>query len=235
MPYGIPISDAHVGAFLTFTHDNRLITERSWHMPLCKYFSSDEDKEMRKHFKKHLELVFDLLHVQDFEIRAAAHSMATANYRSYSSFSRTQGMSSAVADVSDYVRKRVYDPEYPAELRPETVECMIQRCAYHVHELSEKAAIKEAYASIKDSHGNYRYEERAQYRIRRIPEIIQTLEMKAPIVALRDEFLAEGGFMSLNKKVMLEPFLTEKPKGKYYYAKGGFMPTEFDLLKAHGS
>ena len=212
----------HPSAFLTFDINNRLITSRSWHAPLCKYFSSDEDKQRRKDFKRVLSTVFDLLYVQEFEIRANTLRNLSKWGWHYSSARRE-----ASNDITKYVAAVLINPDTDYALSPNTIETLMEETALALKTRAQNLAYKEACEKYSGYSG---WTERQNFQEKRIPELIQTMDMKIPITEARNSFLELGGFMTKNEHVQLPMFLPEPPKGRFYHDNKGEHLTEAQLL-----
>ena len=130
----------HPSAFLTFApNSNRIIVERSWHAPICKYFSSDEDKQSRKDFKRVLSTVFDLLYVQEYEIRAKALAGISKWGWAYSSH-----RDEAARDLKCYVNDLIQNPDTDYALSPKTIESLMDETAVALKTRAQNLAYKEA-------------------------------------------------------------------------------------------
>lgn len=213
---------SYPSAFLTFDINNKLITSRSWHAPLCKYFSSDEDKQRRKDFKRVLGTVFDLLYVQEFEIRAQTSSNLSKWGWHYSSSRRE-----AANDISRYVNAVLTNPDTDYAMSPNTVETLMEETALALKNRAHNLSYKE---TTEKYNGFTNWHERKEYQEKRIPELIQTMDMKIPITDARDVFLGLCGFMKKNEHVQLPMFLPEPPKGRFFHDRTGEHLTEAHLL-----
>lgn len=215
----------HPSAFLTFDINNRLVRSRSWHAPLCKYFSSDEDKQRRKDFKRVLSTVFDLLYVQEYEIRAQTISNIHKWGWRYSAARRE-----ASNDITNYVAAVIINPDTDYALSPNTIETLIQETSVALRNRAQNLAYKEADEKYS---GYTNWENRQNFQEKRIPELIQTMDMKIPITDARDTFLDLGGFMKKTKHVQLPMFLPEPPKGRFFHDDKGEHLTEAYLLSMY--
>ena len=213
-------------AFLTFDTNNKLITSRSWHAPICKMFSSDEDKQRRKDFKRVLGTVFDLLYVQEYEIRAVAIAGKTKGGWAYSSHS-----GEAVRDLTCYVNDLIQNPDAEVALDPSTIEFLLAETSNKLREMANNAASKEAGEKFPNVYNAW--EDHRNYREERTPQLIQTMDMKLPITATRDTLLERCGFMTKNEHVQLPMFLDEPPKGQFFYDKKGEHLGELFLLSKY--
>jgi hypothetical protein len=216
---------AFPSAFLTFDSTYTLVLDRSWHAPLCKYFSSDADKQSRKDFKRVLSTVFDLLYVQEQEIRHTAISNTNRYGWQWSSH-----RSNAIDDLNKYIGALIYNPEAEAMLSPNTIEFLMRETAVALRQSADRAAYKEAKEVYPHSG---RWAERTKHRDERTPVLIQTMDMKIPITAVRDEMLQRCGFMGKNERVELPQFLTEPPKGRFFHFKDGHHYPEEMLLNMY--
>lgn len=224
----IPFCHAKRGypsAFLTLDRNNRLIVSRSWHAPVCKYFSSDEDKQLRKDFKRVLGTVFDLLYVQEHEIRAQTLHNATKWGWHYSSARRE-----AADDIERYVDAALYNPDTDYALSPNTIETLIEETAIALRNKAQNFAYKEACEKFK---GYGSWTDRKDFQEKRIPELIQTMDMKIPITEARNSFLELCGYMGKNKHVQLPMFLSEPPKGRFFHDVKGEHFHEGHLLRKY--
>lgn len=221
----IPFCHAKRGypsAFLTLDSNNRLIVSRSWHAPLCKHFSSDEDKQRRKDFKRVLGTVFDLLYVQEYEIRAQTLS----NLGKWGwHFSHARG--AAANDIAAYVQAVLTNPDTDYALSPNTIEILVEEASDALKAKAQSLAYKEACEKYSGYNG---WSDRKDYQDKRIPELIQTMDMKIPITHVRNTFLELGGFMTKNEHVQLPMFLPEPPKGRFFHDVKGEHLTEAHLL-----
>lgn len=203
----------HPSAFLTFDINNKLITSRSWHAPLCKYFSSDEDKQRRKDFKRVLGTVFDLLYVQEYEIRAQTlRNLGKWGWR----YSSHRG--EAARDLKCYVNALIQNPDTDYALSPNTIETLMDETALALKTRVQNLAYKEADEKYS---GYTNWEDRRNFQEKRIPELIQTLDMKIPVTDVRDVFLDVCGFMTKNEHIQLPMFLPEPPKGRFFHDDNG--------------
>lgn len=212
----------HPSAFLTLDINNRLIRSRSWHAPLCKYFSSDDDKQSRKDFKRVLSTVFDLLYIQEFEIRAQTLSNLSKWGWRYSS-----ARGEAARDIKNYVAAVLINPDTDYALSPNTIETLMEETALALKTRAQNLAYKEACEKYSGYSG---WTERQNFQEKRIPELIQTMDMKIPITEARNSFLELGGFMTKNEHVQLPMFLPEPPKGRFFHDNKGEHLTEAQLL-----
>lgn len=220
-----PAKRGYPSAFLTLDSNNRLIVSRSWHAPVCKYFSSDEDKQLRKDFKRVLGTVFDLLYVQEHEIRAQTLHNVTKWGWHYSNARRE-----AADDIERYVDAALYNPDTDYALSPNTIETLIEETAIALRNKAQNFAYKEAWEKFK---GNGNWTDRKDFQEKRIPELIQTMDMKIPITEARNSFLELCGYMGKNKHVQLPMFLSEPPKGRFFHdVKGEHFP-EVHLLRMY--
>lgn len=211
-------------AFFTLDSDDQLIVERSWNAPLCKHFSSAEDKQRRRNFKRALETVFDMLYVQEFSIKENARS------------SRVNGREVlAFRDVGVYVNAVMSSPNTEEMLRPETLETMRGMVSADLWHRARSEAYREAEELYVDDYatGTWRYSERSEHADKRTPELIQTTDIKPSIIAVRDKFLDGCGFMRKNEKVALPMFPTEKPNGKIHHDRGALHALESELLQMY--
>lgn len=212
-------------AFLTFDTNNKLITSRSWHAPIYKKFSSDEDKQLRKDFKRVLGTVFDLLYVQEYEIRAKALAGISKWGGAYSSH-----RSEAARDLKCYVNDLIQNPDTDYALSPKTIESLMDETAVALMTRAQNLAYKEA----GEKYSEYtHWEDRNKYRKERTPQLIQTLDMKIPVTDVRDVFLDVCGFMKKNEHVQLPMFLNEPPKGKFFHDNKGEHLSELFLLSKY--
>lgn len=212
-------------AFLTLDSNNRLIVSRSWHAPVCKYFSSDEDKQRRKDFKRVLSTVFDLLYVQEYEIRAQTISNIHKWGWHYSS-----ARSEASRDITNYVAAVIINPDTDYALSPNTIETLLEETSVALRNRAQNFAYKEA---TEKYNGFNKWQERKDFQDKRIPELIQTMDMKIPITDARDVFLELGGFMSKTEHVQLPMFLPEPPKGRFFHDVKGEHFHEGHLLRMY--
>lgn len=227
VPFCHAIAQGYPSAFLTFApNSGRIIVERSWHAPIYKKFSSDEDKQSRKDFKRVLETVFDLLYVQDYEIRAMA--IAGINNRGWGYASHR---SEAARDLNCYVNDLIQNPDAEVALDPSTIECLLEETSIKLRYMAINAAAKEA--SEKFPNGYDAWNDRRNYREERAPQLMQTMDMKLPITATRDTFLELCGFMTKNEHVQLPMFLDEPPKGQFFHDNKGEHLSELFLLSKY--
>jgi hypothetical protein len=214
-----------VSAFLTLDIDGRLDTSRSWHQGMCKYLSSAEDKQHRKDFKKHLDVVFDLLYVQEFSIREqAAASLGKSYY--YGNYSLP-----IIDDLTKYVDAKIANPNADVMLHPGTLGQIVDRCAQALKEEASNEACREV--SKNPEYGYHNWQARHDYVDERKPQLIATLDMKKVITKVRDEMLRSCGFMKKTNKITLPIFPTEKHTGSIYTDRDSPMWDERELLKMY--
>jgi hypothetical protein len=208
-------------AFFTLDADNQLIVERSWNAPLCKYLSSADDKQRRKDFKRALEVLFDMMYVQEFAIRENARTNRVVGSET-----------SAFRDVLEYVNAVLANPDTEDMLRPETLETMQEMASATLWYQAQNEAYKEAGELYVDDYKTrtWRYSERSDHALKRLPELVQTMDIKPIITAVRNKFLEGCGFMHKNEKVALPMFPTEKPKGELHHDRKALHMREDDLL-----
>lgn len=214
-----------MSAFLTLDIDGRLDTSRSWHQGMCKFLSSDQDKQHRKEFKKHLDVVFDLLYVQEFSIREQAAATLGKSYY-YGNYSLP-----IIDDLTKYVDAKIANPNADVMLHPGTLGQIVDRCA---QALKEEAS-NEAYGEVSKNpeYGYHNWQARQDYVDERKPQLIATVDMKKVITKVRDEMLRSCGFMKKTNKITLPIFPTEKHKGSIYTDRQGHMFCEEELLKMY--
>jgi hypothetical protein len=218
------IGSDYPSAFFTLDADNQLIVNRSWNAPLCKYLSSIEDMQKRKDFKRTLESLFDMLYLQEFSIRNEVNGN-----RVYGS----EGL--AFRDVRDYVNAVMSNPNTEEMLRPETLDTMREMASVELYHRATSEAYKEADALYVDDYKNniWRYSERSEHATKRRPELIQTIDIKPIINAVRDKFLQGCGFMQKTERVALPMFPTERPKGELHHDRGALHAQEGELLEMY--
>jgi hypothetical protein len=218
------IGSDYPSAFFTLDAANQMILNRSWNAPLCKYFSSADDKQRRKDFKRALETLFDMLYVQEFSIRENART------------NRIHGSEpAAFRDVGVYVNAVIANPDTEEMLRPETLETMQEMASAELWYRARNEAYREAGELYVDDYktNTWRYSERQDHAAKRMPELVQTMDMKPIITAVRDKFLDGCGFMNKNEKSPLIMFPTERPKGEIFHDRGAEHMREDDLLQMY--
>ena len=216
--------------FFTLDANGELIVERSWHAPLFKYISSAGDKQKRKDFKRVLQTVFDMLHTQEFSIREKVMSAGDGGYRYHS---RTD----AYEDVDKYVRAVLDNPDTEQMLSVETISTMqdvvthmfcirIENAAYE--ELNEQRLVKINGVSRELVWG---YVDQMNFVEKTKKELVQTMDMKPSIIAVRDMFLKGCGYMDKTEKVSLPMFPIEKPPRTVYRDNHGEYLNDSELLR----
>jgi hypothetical protein len=211
-------------AFLTLDIDNRLDTSRSWHQGMCKYLSSAEDKQNRKEFKKHLDVVFDLLYVQEFSIREqAAASLGKSHY--YGNYTLP-----IIDDLTKYVNAKIYNPNADVMLHPGTLGQIVDRCAQALKEEASNEAYREMNKNPELEYNYHNWHKRQDYLEERKPQLVATLDMKKVITKVRNEMLSSCGFMKQTNKITLPLFPTERHKGSIYTDRDSSIWDERTLL-----
>jgi hypothetical protein len=215
--------------FFTLDAKGALIVERSWHAPLCKFISSAEDKQQRKDFKRILQTVFDMLHTQEFSIR---EEVMTSGGRMLSSRA-----THAYVDVKKYVSAVLDNPDTEQMLSVETITTMEEmvknKFCIRMHSVAHEKLVEQRALKVDGAPRGYiwGYTDQMDFLDKVKKELAQTMDIKPSIIAVRDIFLKECGYMNKNKKVEVPTFSAEKPMGSIYRDKDGVYRNESELLR----